>query len=161
MLLQIPEPPSSKIKRVVGGTVEVINGCTFTVKNMTLIPSSNDMYWYAIPLVKPPDDEPQTARAVPARLGNYIGNVITFTLDPTISLNDTAVLMIYSEPDFRPVAAFGVKAKVKDYLSIDNEKANLKWDPTDVMNTAPHPFSSSSSSYLALALFMGMALWMT
>lgn len=158
LLMQLPEPSFSKIKRIVGGTVEVINGCQFTVKNLTIIPASTDMYWYGIPLIKPPPEEPQTMRIVAARLGNYNGNIITFALIPEVSFNDLGAIMVYSENEFYSVGAFGVRGKIKDYFNQESEKAQLKWDPTDPLANDAFAYIMSVSLSMSL-LYLIVVYW--
>lgn len=134
LLTPIPEPKTSKIQRSIGGTVEVLDGCRFRVKNMTLIPSALNTYWYAIPVntlqpnimgEQPPYIDRITTNGA---LGNYNGQMLTFTLNQDMEFNKTAIIMIYSESDFRPFAAFGVTKRVKEYFNNSTDTSSLKLD---------------------------------
>lgn len=159
LLTPIPEPKTSKIQRIVGGTVEVLDGCRFRVKNMTLIPSALNTFWYAVPAEtlepnimgeQPPYMDRITTNGA---LGNYNGQTLTFTLNKDMEFNKTAIIMVYSESDFRPFAAFGVTRRVKEYFNNSTDTSSLKWDEI-LDNSSVADYSNSSINWLYLAIFL-------
>ena len=120
------EPSNTAIRHLVGGSVKIVDGCTFTVRNMTIIPTGNSAYWYGVPKKNNTDLYP---RVVPAALGSYNGQFITFKLDPQYSFTDMSIMEIRSEGDFRAYGAFAITGNVDEYYGL--RKGNtLDIDPT-------------------------------
>lgn len=159
LLTQIPEPKNSKIQRTVGGTVEVLDGCRFRIKNMTLIPSSLNTFWYAVPAntlgpnvmgEQPPYLDRITTSGA---LGNYNGQTLTFSLNPDMEFNKTAIIMIYSESEFRPFAAFGVTRRVKEYFNNSTDTSSLKLD--QILDNSSHHITMGRWTYMSVLLVLG------
>lgn len=128
--LRTLEDGNSKVPRTVYGDVQVMDGCRFRVSNLTIIPPGQGVYWYAIPSKTPTDEEPALlSRVVLQALGAYNGQRVDFTLAPGYVFEDFAVVLLYSEGDRKSYAAFGVTGKVKDYLQLPDDTANLQIDP--------------------------------
>lgn len=129
---------TSDIKRQVAGNIKVIDGCRFRISNMTLIPTGQAVYWYALPAVEPTEEQPKLlARVVLQALGNYNGQTIDFVLAPGFEFKDFKLLLVYSEGDHKTYGAFGVAGKVKDHFQIqDPNRADLKLDPENPYNSA-------------------------
>lgn len=117
------EDKNSKIKRTFYGNVKVLDGCRFQISNLTIIPPAQALYFYAVPLVKPSEDEPELyARIVTMALGSYNGQTAVFHLQQDYSWDDFGVVTLYSEQDRRHYAAFGVNSKVKDSFQLPEAK---------------------------------------
>ncbi len=130
------EPTNAQIKHMVAGSVKIMTGCTFFVRNMTIIPSGNAVYWYGIPKSGTEDPYPRT---VAMALGSYNGQSVTFTLDSQYSFNDISIMEMRSEGDNRAYGAFAVNGSielVEDYYKV-KRGAGLDMDPTK-------PFTSSA-----------------
>ena len=130
------EPTSTAIKHMVAGAVKFTTGCSFFVRNMTIIPTGNSAYWYGIPVKNNTDPYP---RVVTAALGSYNGQSVTFTLDPQYSFDEISIMEIRSEGDGRAYGAFAVSGKMEEveaYYKVQ-KGANVDFDPTK-------PFSSAN-----------------
>ena len=136
------EPVATSIKHAVAGSVKIVSDCTFTVRNMTIIPTGNGVYWYGIPVKNDTDPYP---RVVLAALGSFNGQTITFSLDPQYSFDDISIMEIRSEGDNRAYGAFAVQKDVLVYYGI-NKQATLD-ENKDVSN--PFRLSSSSSRVIS------------
>lgn len=152
------EDTTVKLPRQVYGNIKVIDGCRFRISNMTLIPSGQGVYWYAIPVVSPSEEEPSLyARVVQQALGSYNGQTVDFLLTPDYNFDDIAVMLLYSEGDRRSYAAFGVVGKVKTYFNdTTTADADLKLDPFDPYSGADtlRPFLP----YIALVILMSITM---
>ena len=149
------EPVTTSIKHTIYGTVTFTTGCHFVIRNLTIIPSGNGLYWYGIPLdaVAEPDPFP---RVVQAAVSQYNGQTATFTLDQQYNLSSIAVMMLYSEGDHRAYGAFSVMGNVSNHFtSVDPKSVIL--DPNDPLYTGAASPSHSlyilgSSSVIALIM---------
>ena len=121
------EPDTATVKHSIGGSVKITSGCTFAVRNMTIIPSGNGVYWWGIPTANNTDPYP---RVVMQALGSYNGQSIVFTLDSQYSFDDIAIMEIYSEGDIRPYGAWSISGNISAYYGIGND-ATLGFDPAD------------------------------
>ena len=149
------ESSTTKIKHSVGGSVKILSGCTFSVRNMTIIPTGNGVYWYGT-TGNNTDGYP---RIVASALGSYNGQSIIFSLDPQYSFDDVEIMEIRSEGDGVSYGAFPVNGRVDDFYTA-NYGANINEDdPT-------RPFDSCSRSKkkpfgfeeFARILFLGIFL---
>jgi|SRR6478609_258835 len=110
------EPTNAAVKHSVGGSVKIISGCVFYVRNMTVMPSGNGLYWWGIP--RDNNTEPYP-RVVTAALGGFNGQGIYFTLDQQYSFNDIAIMEMRSEGDNRAYGAWAITGDVKQYYGVD------------------------------------------
>jgi hypothetical protein len=127
------EPVNVPIKRQIGGSVKILDGCTFYVRNMSIIPSGNGAYWWGVPVKNNTDPYP---RVVAAALGSYDGQGIAFSLDPQYSFDDISIMEIFSEGDRRAYGAFGLSGNVSAYFGLSSD-AGLDTNPEN-------PWASSS-----------------
>lgn len=130
------ESNTVQINHSVGGSVKIIDGCTFSVRNMTIIPTGNAAYWYGVPKTNNTDLYP---RVVAAALGSYNGQFITFHLDPQYSFTDMDFMEIRSEGDNRAYGAFAITGNFDRYYNLKKDTPIL--DPTQ-------PFSGSITTYV-------------
>jgi hypothetical protein len=129
------EPDNTKIKHQIGGSVKILDGCTFFVRNITVIPTGNSAYWWGIPVRNNTDPYP---RVVTAALGSYNGQGITFNLDPQYSFDEISIMEIYGEGDNRAYGAFALSGNISQNYGLTN-------DPT--LNTDPeNPWTNSSNT---------------
>lgn len=126
------ESSDTSLKHAVGGTVQITSGCTFSVRNMTLIPSGNAVYWWGIPVSNNTEPYP---RVVTSALGSFNGQPITFTLDSQYSFDDIAIMEMRSEADNRAYGAWAISGNVTAYYGINN-KPNLGVNPEDIASSA-------------------------
>jgi len=129
------EPNNAAIKHQVGGSIKIINGCSFSVRNMTIIPTGNGVYWWGIPVNNNTDPYP---RVVAAAMGSYNGQSAIFNLDPQYSFDDISIMEIYSEGDNRAYGAFSLSGNVSEHFNLAGNNAGLDNDPEN-------PWGSSSS----------------
>jgi hypothetical protein len=125
------EPANAVIKHQVGGSVKIISGCSFFIRNLTIIPTGNGAYWWAQPKNKSTEPYP---RVVAAALGSYNGQSATFQLDPQYSFSDFSILEIRSEGDNRAYGAFALNGKVEDFYDV-NKGRTMDFDPTKPFNS--------------------------
>lgn len=147
------EPNTAEIKHTVGGSVKILSGCSFFIRNLTIIPTGNGVYFWGVPVKNGSEPLP---RVVAAALGSYNGQSATFNLDPQYSFDDFKVLEIRSEGDNRAYGAFAVNGKVEDIYSV-NGGATLDFDPTKPFNAAVR---ISQRSFLLFALILCVAAFM-
>ena len=128
--LESQTPPG--VYHQVSGYVKVLDGCRFEVTNFTIVPSGTSVFFYAIPTIPPTDQEPPyLARIVGAGLGSYNGQSIVYSLQPSYSWSDIAVVLIWSEQDRVAYGAFGVNGKVIDHFKLPTDVgSNLQFDPS-------------------------------
>ena len=129
--VQQTQGDSSSVPRIIGGSVNITSGCTFSVRNMTLIPTGDATYWWAVP--NDPNQE-SYPRVVSAALGSYDGQSVTFNLDQRYSFKDISVMQVYSERENVIYAEWGVSGNV----------SAKQPDPTGVIGTDPSKWPSSS-----------------
>ena len=132
------EKATETVKRQIGGTVKIISGCIFQIRNATLIPTGNSAYWYAIPTTNNSDLLP---RVVVAALSSYNGQTITFHLDTMYEWSDIAVMIMWGENDNRAYGAFAVNSPVEAYFNDTPPVTFNPGDPTD-------PFSSGGTEFV-------------
>lgn len=149
------EPSNAEVKHTVGGSVKITSGCQFVIKNLTIIPTGNAVYWYAYPIVgnntgtMPFSKKPDVlSRVVLAALGSYNGQTAQFALDPQYSFNDIAIIVMWSEGDNRPYGAFDVNGKVEDFFKKDSSD-NINFEnPFTSLSVKNFNFFYSGSFYL-------------
>ncbi|KAI3629443.1 hypothetical protein MIR68_012458 [Amoeboaphelidium protococcarum] len=94
------------VDRKLGGTIKVIDGCTFQVSNLTIVPAGQNTYWYGIPKGQPTAEEAGPngvtlfPRIVNSRLASYNGQVLSFSLSQ-VSWSDMDGIGVYTEADNR------------------------------------------------------------
>lgn len=137
------EPETTLVKHKIGGTVKFLTGCSFQIRNFTVIPTGNGVYWYGLPVDNNSDPYP---RVVTAAIGSYNGQTVTYNLDPGYDLKDISVMQLWSEGDNRAYGAFGVMGNVSTYFSTRPGSDIDFDDPTNPFNGA----SSSRSGKLEL-----------
>lgn len=116
------EPANAAVKHQTGGSVKIISGCVFFVRNMTLIPSGHGVYWWGIPVANNTDPYP---RVVMAPLGSYNGQGIYFTLDPQYAFHDISIMEMRSEGDNRAYGAWSISGDVATHYSINTNDENV------------------------------------
>lgn len=126
------EPSTTSIKHDVYGSVTFTTPCNFSIRNLTIIPTGNAVYWYGIPVDNKTYADP-FPRVVEAALGSYNGQTQSFTIDPHYNLTAIAVMMMYSEGDNRAYGAFPVMGNVSNYFSNTPSGAGVVLDPNDPM----------------------------
>lgn len=149
------ESASAPIKHSVAGAVKITTGCAFFVRNMTIIPSGNAVYWYGIPLSNTTDPYP---RVVAAALGSYNGQSVTFTLDPQFSFSDFIIMEIRSEGDNRAYGAFALDGNVK---TVEEYYKTQKGGELDFDSERPFAFGNRispgvTSSAILLTTFFAL-----
>lgn len=150
------ETSTTEIAHSVGGSIKILSGCTFFVRNMTIIPTGNAVYWYGISSSNNTEGYP---RIVPSALGSYNGQSIIFTLDPQYSFDDVAIMEIRSEGDGTTYGAFAVNSRVEEFYSINKGSTTKEDDPND----PTRPFDSNSLKnkiygFERYVLFLGIFL---
>jgi hypothetical protein len=142
------EPTNVDLKHFVGGSVKIINGCSFTVRNMTIIPPGNGVYWWGIPSSNDTDVLP---RVVGTALGSYNGQIITFNLDPQYSFSQISIMEIRSEGDNRAYGAWSITGNVRDYYNV-GRIPELDSDPENWSSSSMTTAQRSLFFYIVLAL---------
>ena len=92
------QPNGGGVKRTIGGTFEVLDGCTFQLKNFTISPPGKAAYFYGLPKGQNTDD--MIVRVVAAPLGSYNGQMVQFKLSGA-SWSDMDGLALWSEEESR------------------------------------------------------------
>ncbi len=123
------EGRSPAIKHEVNGAVTVDSACSFSVRNMTLIPTGNGVYWYGITADDPQMIDP-SPRIVSGAVGSYNGQTAKFTLSPEYSLSNFTILMLYSEGDHRAYGAFALTGNLTSTFG-GGDKDRIVLDPND------------------------------
>jgi hypothetical protein len=114
------ESTTVTIHHQVGGSVKIVTGCTFFIRNLTIIPSGSGVYWWGIP------DQNNTdlyARVVPYPLGSYDGQDIYFSIDPQYSFDNISIMELRSEGDDRAYAAWSITGDVNSYYGVDSNSS--------------------------------------
>jgi len=114
------EANNVEVKHSVGGSVKITDGCRFSVRNLTIIPSGNGVYWWGVPV----DNNTQPfPRVVLAALGSYNGQSAIFQLDPQYSFKDISIMEMRSEGDNRVYGAWSVTGNVDAYYGVGANSA--------------------------------------
>lgn len=130
-LYNVEPTSSSAVKHTIGGTIKITSGCSFQVRNLTIIPSVN-AYWWGIPVpptnsttnvtkngISPLDPVP---RIVDAALGSYNGQTVTFFLNSQWSFADFQIIELHSElGDYQgPLGAWSITGDVPSYYKLSS-----------------------------------------
>lgn len=146
------EPRTTILKHSLGGSVKIIDGCSFSVRNMTLIPTGDATYWWGIPVSN--ETEESYPRVVAAALGSYNGQNVVFHLDPQYSFDKMAILEIRSEGDNRPYGAWSISKDVVQYYGVDDSTV----EPLDFYNSSSSHLKTESISSFLLIMLASMVL---
>jgi len=111
------ESANVDVKHSVAGSVTITSGCSFSVRNLTIIPTGNGAYWWGIPIDNNTDPYP---RVVTAALGSFNGQEVTFFLDSKYSFAQISIMEIYSEGDNRPYGAWAISGNVSSHYGVGN-----------------------------------------
>lgn len=141
-----------EVKHSTGGSVKIINECSFSVRNMTIIPSGNGVYWYGYYSA----NTESYPRVVAAALGSFNGQMITFTLDSDYSFKNISAMEIRSEGDSRAYGAFVIRGNITNYYK-DTSHITLDFDPDTQKEI--NSFSSSSSHVTLYKLFNNLYMY--
>lgn len=147
------EAPNVQISHDISGTVKIISGCSFFVKNMTIVPSGNSVYWYGVPKDNTTKDNDVVSRVVLAALGSYNGQSITFNLDPQYSFSDFKILEIRSEGDGRAYGALSLGGNVDEHYKAGKNNG-LDFENGD-------PFKSDVQSLFSYIAYTFLLLFFT
>ena len=153
------EPKNAAVSHRVAGSVKIITGCSFSIRNMTIIPPGGGVYWWGIPVNNNTEPYP---RVVMMGLGSYNGQTVTFTLDPQYSFDDIAIMEIYSEYDNRPYGAWALTGNISQYYGIDSNNANVDINPEDPWSTSsaePVKASMGRSMLMGFILVFVAMMW--
>lgn len=147
------EPSTVAIKHKIGGTVTITDGCRFSIRNMTIVPSGNGLYFWGIPSTNNTEDYP---RIVTAGLGAFNGQTQVWQLDPQYSFDNFSIIAIYSEGDSRAYGAFSITGNVSAYYGLNGNSADASFD-FDSM--ALPRFKISSRTHAFIVLLVVIVIW--
>lgn len=104
--------PQKAIKRDVGGTVKIVDGCKFSVSNFTVSPPCVATYWYGVP--RDQARGKNYPRIVPFVVSGSAGNTLEFNLQD-YKWSDMAGIYLYCEMEKIQMAkTFWVTEKIWD-----------------------------------------------
>jgi hypothetical protein len=127
------EASNVDIKHSVGGSVKITDGCRFTIRNLTIIPSGNGVYWWGVPV----DNNTQPfPRVVVAAMGSYNGQTAIFQLDPQYSFDQISIMEMRSEGDNRVYGAWSVNGNVNAYYGVSNSAPPLDFESSSLSTTS-------------------------